>query len=511
MSLKSGVARAARTRAGLVTLALVGGLSLVAYTISSVSAQDARPYPPEAWQRELRMKVAGSFTVAAVGDLIVLRPISQWNDAGLQAALKLVQDADIGVGNFEASIVDEKTFKGPWGGQTGTKEVAADVKAMGFDLVNHAMNHEFDSGVEGMHSTDEWLDKAGVVHAGSGKNLDEARAAQFLELPKGRIGIVGAHAVGKVMMNTNLNDFAGANATYRNGNTGGKPGVNPLNLTTYYNVSQAEFDALKKVRDAMYVPPPGLEFPLKLQPDPPGRLQLLGTWFKVGPVAGEENYVMNPNDLREIMRSMRDGKQRADFMISTMHAHQGRYVSQSWTHETETPDFLRAYAKASIDNGADIYVGHGGHIIRGIEIYKNKPIFYNLGEFIRHMDITVGGQARFRQPAAGDPLGPEPTDTELVVAGQTTGPMSRRDAVGFQSLLSLSRYEDGQLVEVKIHPIDIRYDAPISQAGIPKIASSAIGKEILERLQKLSKEFGTTIAIENNVGIIRVPRPSSSQ
>jgi hypothetical protein len=75
----------------------------------------------------------------------------------------------------------------------------------------------------------------------------------------------------------------------------------------------------------------------------------------------------------------------------------------------------------------------------------------------------------------------------------------------------LSRYEDAQLVEVKIHPIDIRYDAPISQAGIPKIASSAMGKEILERLQKLSKELGTTIAIENNVGIIRVPRPSSSQ
>ena len=39
-----------------------------------------------------------------------------------------------------------------------------------------------------------------------------------------------------------------------------------------------------------------------------------------------------------------------------------------------------------IDNGADAFVGHGPHILRGIEIYKGKPIFDDLGEFFREWE-----------------------------------------------------------------------------------------------------------------------------
>ncbi len=35
-----------------------------------------------------------------------------------------------------------------------------------------------------------------------------------------------------------------------------------------------------------------------------------------------------------------------------------------------------------IDAGADVFVGHGPHVLRGIEIYKGKPIFYSLSNFI---------------------------------------------------------------------------------------------------------------------------------
>jgi len=40
------------------------------------------------------------------------------------------------------------------------------------------------------------------------------------------------------------------------------------------------------------------------------------------------------------------------------------------------------YAHAAIDAGADIFIVHGPHNIRGIEIYKGKPIIYSLGNFI---------------------------------------------------------------------------------------------------------------------------------
>ena len=45
-----------------------------------------------------------------------------------------------------------------------------------------------------------------------------------------------------------------------------------------------------------------------------------------------------------------------------------------------------------------------------------------------------------------------------------------------------------------------------AQRGLsPRISPPNIGGKILERIQRLSKELGTTIAIENNVGVIRVP------
>ena len=70
---------------------------------------------------------------------------------GLQSALKIIQDSDVGFGNFESLIRDERTFAGPLAGSmVGTKEVAADLKAMGFTLMNRAGNHLMDSGTEGI-------------------------------------------------------------------------------------------------------------------------------------------------------------------------------------------------------------------------------------------------------------------------------------------------------------------------------------------------------------------------
>jgi poly-gamma-glutamate synthesis protein (capsule biosynthesis protein) len=39
-------------------------------------------------------------------------------------------------------------------------------------------------------------------------------------------------------------------------------------------------------------------------------------------------------------------------------------------------------ARKLIDAGADIIMGHHPHVLQGIEIYKGKPIFYSLGNFV---------------------------------------------------------------------------------------------------------------------------------
>src|SRR5579863_6805402 len=179
--------------------------------------------PSRDWTRDLQMKITEPFTLASVGDIIIIRPASQFQDPALQGALKIIRDSDVGFGNFESLIRDEAHFDGPLGGSmVGTKEVAADLKAMGFKMVNRAGNHLFDSNQEGMFATLELLDKAGVVYAGAGRDLEDARAPHYLETPKGRVGVVGMYS-----------DVAGVgnagrlSASYRTGNTGGRPGLNP--------------------------------------------------------------------------------------------------------------------------------------------------------------------------------------------------------------------------------------------------------------------------------------------
>ena len=44
--------------------------------------------------------------------------------------------------------------------------------------------------------------------------------------------------------------------------------------------------------------------------------------------------------------------------------------------------YEREVARAAIDCGADIVVGHHAHIMRGIELYKDKPIYHGLGNFV---------------------------------------------------------------------------------------------------------------------------------
>ncbi len=100
--------------------------------------------------------------------------------------------------SVEGSLSNMRHFNGPMANFMGTHEVAADLKAMGFDMVNRANNHLFDSESEGMFATNALLDEAGIVHAGSGKNLDAAAAPAFLELPHGR----GARSVNGVVRAT---------------------------------------------------------------------------------------------------------------------------------------------------------------------------------------------------------------------------------------------------------------------------------------------------------------------
>jgi poly-gamma-glutamate capsule biosynthesis protein CapA/YwtB (metallophosphatase superfamily) len=447
------------------------------------------------WTQDMAMKITEPFALASVGDVIIVRPASRSTDAGLQSALKVIHDSDAGFGNFESLIRDERKFEGPLAGSmVGTKEVAADLKAMGFTLMNRAGNHLMDAGTEGIVETTRLMDEAGLVYAGFGRNLDEARAPRFAETAKGRIGLVGMYseiAAGQSRLA----------ATYRVGITGGRPGLNALNLTRAIAVSSDHLALLKRVKDGVFEHRTDYTNPVRPPSgDTATSVELFGTQYKSGARPGELTYAMNPRDLQDNLKSIKNGKQYSDFMIATIHAHQGDSILQSFLFEDRPPDFLVELAHASIDNGADAFVGHGPHILRGIEIYKGKPIFYDLGEFFREWDWSC--DCNFT------PNG-DVTQAENVVRGlEARGVV---EPINYESAIAVSKFDKGQLQEVRVYPIWARHDGPLSRRGLPMTAPPPIAQRILQRLQKLSEPFGTKLAIEGNVGVIHMAaqRPSS--
>jgi poly-gamma-glutamate capsule biosynthesis protein CapA/YwtB (metallophosphatase superfamily) len=213
----------------------------------------------------------------------------------------------------------------------------------------------------------------------------------------------------------------------------------------------------------------------------------------VGDKPGELRHELNRADEQALVLAVRNAKELSDFVIFHMHDHLNRSLFQAYSHSNYPADYLRPLLHTLIDNGLDMYVGSGVHTVQGIEIYKGRPIFYNQGnigaDLVRGLDSTPDSH------------------------GMTRTELTERQRAGFFSDESTSiayvantTYKDGRLVEIRIYPVDIGLGArPWSRENVPTTPTPDKARSILQRLQKYSEPFGTTISIENNIGVIRVP------
>src|SRR3546814_3325682 len=88
---------------------------------------------------------------------------------------------------------------------------------------------------------------------------------------------------------------------------------------------------------------------------------------------------MDLYDHAGLLKSVRDAKQASDLTIFTIHAHESPTGMDDDT--PAPPNFLKTLFPDVVDAGADVVVGGGPHSLRGIELYKGKPIFYGIGVF----------------------------------------------------------------------------------------------------------------------------------
>ena len=126
-----------------------------------------------------------------------------------------------------------------------------------------------------MFETHRLLEAAGILHAGSGRNLAEARMARTAATPKGTVAAIGLYSI-DASSNPPRTRFYGATAT--------TPGLNPLHLNVLNVVSADQMQSLKQIRDSIHARRPEVPLPVAPVPanEPANRLRLFQTGFTVG-------------------------------------------------------------------------------------------------------------------------------------------------------------------------------------------------------------------------------------
>lgn len=154
-------------------------------------------------------------------------------------------------------------------------------------------------------------------------------------------------------------------------------------------------------------------------------------------------------------------------------------------------------AHFAIDHGADAVVGHGPHLLRPVELYKGKPIFYSLGDFVLHNEsIPFAPEDDYEKQG----LTSDANMHDLFAARSknfTRGLQTDRRM--FESVIPRWETENGKLVKLELLPVELGFGLPRSRNGLPAPAKD---DSILHRLAELSAPYGTKMHIENGIAAV---------
>jgi len=437
--------------------------------------------------------MAKRMRLTATGDALITRRMPLYDDPAFMGMVALIRACDVAFTNTEVTL---SRFRG-WpvvesGGMALSVDprCAHDLRQLGFNCTAFANNHTLNYGEEGVLRTLDALRDADIVCAGAGANLGEARLPAYLETINGRLGLVGC-----------ASSFAkGQRAGDQTALLPGRAGLNPLRFKATIMVDADAMAAIKRIAEAT-----GLEqqrqFGEWMNFYPPttkeGEYSFLNQTYAVTDGAMGVATEPNEQDLAEIARWTAEAKRQAGFAMVSIHAHE--QGGERWL----PADFLPTFAHAMIDAGADIVVGHGPHLLRGLEFYRGKPIFYSLGNFIFEHETL-------ERMAADDydTLKRDPTWTP----GQVLHDLHRNLEQSFpaddrywESVLPICEFEGDQVRAITLYPLTLGFQRPVWERGIPRLASGEQADATLRRFADLSAPFGTEIAIADGVGHVCIP------
>lgn len=254
-------------------------------------------------------------TVLAVGDLILDEPDP---DSFFAPTSELLHRGDVVIGHVETPYTETEmqSVLGVPAPAVPPTQLDALARA-GFTVATLAGNHIFDQGHAGVRDTLARLRANGLVTAGAGMDLAEARRPGRAAVAGGTVAVLSYNTVGP------RESWAGA----------AKPGCAYLQVLSHYELDHAS---------------------------PGGRPQAYT--------------FATPDSLDVLEHDVAAARADCSLLVVALHKGVNGSTTPQWYEKQVT--------HAAIDAGADVVVGHHPHIMAGIEVYRGKPIYHGLGNFV---------------------------------------------------------------------------------------------------------------------------------
>jgi poly-gamma-glutamate capsule biosynthesis protein CapA/YwtB (metallophosphatase superfamily) len=198
----------------------------------------------------------------------------------------------------------------------------------------------------------------------------------------------------------------------------------------------------------------------------------------------------NKEDSQRILQSIRTARANADLVVVYQHNHVfdipfGTIMAEELPERLAPPSWLKTWAHDEVDAGADVVVMHGAPLLHGVEVYRGKPIFYDLGNFFFQVPPTI--------TMLDEPIIWESVVASVEFAGRTLRSVSFRP-------IAMNKIGEGEPDAHDPSTINLF----LQTRGLPKPATGTQAHYILERLANLSRPFGTAIEISGETATIRL-------
>jgi len=334
--------------------------------------------------------------VNLIGDLMArtrLAILRRTGDTGFDAAVAELRRGRVTIANLEMPL-SRRGYRAPkLSNLHSDPEIADDVRAMGVDAVTLANNHMMDYGPDALYDTLAACDAAGLTRCGAGTDLDAALASAWFDVNGRRLGLLSVSCTLPV----------GAEAAP------GRPGIAPLHVEFSFAVDT------------------------NLLAEQPGTMPVVRSWT-------------NDDDRAAVCRRVAAMRAESDYIIVAVHWGVPAYWLSP--HQGLLAEYQQPLAHALVEAGVDLVCGHHAHALHPIEVYRGKPIFYSLGNFM------------FEEPR-------DFMEPESVIVSLTLGD----------------------------HPSIDLTPLLLDERGVPRRVEATDAASVLNKVERLSVPFGTVLVV----------------